>query len=169
MKFYLAWTFLAVVLMSAINVNADGCGAAEGDGEVSAFFKNLGCKIKTGAEDTYEASKPYLEKAGNTVKEFGSNVKQGINDLKDKLTADDDVPKAEGSQVVMDAPTEKVPLAPLPGQENVVTKTGELKLDIPTPRSIIEPDGFDNRFLLQQNECPKGQVLDYKKRCRPEV
>ncbi|XP_017491137.1 PREDICTED: uncharacterized protein LOC108379302 [Rhagoletis zephyria] len=87
------------------------------EGEVTHFFKNLGCKIQKGAENLQENAKPWTDKIGASAKEFGSTVAQKYDELKHKLTDDN---KADGPSTpfpVANAPTEKVPLAPLSGGE----------------------------------------------------
>lgn len=181
MKSYLLWTLLALIMLSATNsVNADCEDEAKED---DSWFKKFGCQIKKGAEDTYqtvkkgaeegyEAVKPLGEKIATSAKEFGSNVAKKYDEVKHKLT-DDPVPiENQPAGHVANEPTEKVPLAPIPGasKPEAAGKSSTGEQIKPTTARIVEPEGFDDRFLLQNNDpCPPGQALDYKKHCRPAV
>lgn len=154
MKLFIVWTFLALILFSATNAEEEKkeCGDPEKDGQVTAWFKNAGCTLK-----------PYADQVATKAKEFGNTVSQKYDEVKHRLTDSSDEKKTDSdSAPVVITPTEKVPLAPLPGQG---ATTGEQKS---TP---VVPEGFDDRFLLQPDrfQCPKGQVRDHQNQCRPAV
>ncbi|XP_053947829.1 uncharacterized protein LOC128856549 [Anastrepha ludens] len=119
MKSFALVVILALALCVAF-VHADcddDSSKSSDDGEVKQFFKNLGCKIQKGAENLQENTKPWTDKIGASAKEFGNTVAQKYDELKHKLTDDND---SNGPStpfaVVANAPTEKVPLAPLSGE-----------------------------------------------------
>lgn len=111
MQFSLIWT---LVLMSNfllfVNVLAD-CNDKKNpdDGEVTAWFKNLGCHIKKGAEDLQESAKPWADKIAAGAKEFGHSVVQRYDGIKHKLV--DDEPSTP--TIINNEPTEKISLAPI--------------------------------------------------------
>ncbi|KAH8386615.1 hypothetical protein KR093_001590, partial [Drosophila rubida] len=110
----------AVILCSLLLGLALLCGDARAadcettkdpnDSDFTNFFKKIGCQVSNGAEQVVEAAKPYAEKIGEGAKEFGSNVAQKYGEIKHRLTDDASTPK---STVTYDAPTERVPLAPI--------------------------------------------------------
>ncbi|XP_034118316.1 uncharacterized protein LOC117577582 [Drosophila albomicans] len=102
---------LGLMLLSCETHAAD-CDASRDpeDSDFKNFFKNIGCKVSQGAEQVVEAAKPYAEKIGEGAKDFGSTVAQKYDELKHRLTDDASTPKAT---VTYDAPTERVPLAPI--------------------------------------------------------
>jgi len=110
---------LIAIALCVAYVCAD-CDDADKSSEegVSSWLKNVGCKIKKGAEDLSDSAKPWADKIGSSAKEFGSNVAEKYDKLKHKLT-DDNGNQAQGAAsntyIVENAPTEKVPLAPLNG------------------------------------------------------
>ncbi|XP_001991904.2 uncharacterized protein LOC6564559 [Drosophila grimshawi] len=97
-----------VLLMRANGAQAADCVTE--DTGITGFFKTLGCKVKQGAEDVADAAKPYTDKIGEGAKELGSSVAQKYDELKHRLTDDASTPK---TSVAYDAPTERVPLAPI--------------------------------------------------------
>ncbi|KAM7348509.1 uncharacterized protein ACRADG_007790 [Cochliomyia hominivorax] len=133
MKSYYVWTFLALIILCASQTVKADC---EDDlKEDDSWFKKVGCQIKKGAEDTYqtvkkgaedgyEAVKPLGDKIANSAKEFGSTVAKKYDEVKHKLT-DDNVPIENKPAVasVHNEPTEKVPLAPLPGEAEKAAKS----------------------------------------------
>lgn len=173
---------LALIVLSATNsVNGD---CDDGSKEDDSWFKKFGCQIKKGAEDTYqtvkkgaedgyEAVKPLGEKIATSAKEFGNSVAKKYDEVKHKLT-DEPVPiENQPAGHVAHEPTEKVPLAPIPGDSKpeVVgkTSTGE-QINTQTTARTVEPEGFDDRFLFQTDPvCPPGQTLDHRNHCRPSV
>lgn len=82
------------------------------DSDFKNFFKSIGCKVKQGAEDVADAAKPYTDKIGEGAKELGSSVVEKYKELKHRLTDDASTPKSTLVAQV-DAPTERVPLAPI--------------------------------------------------------
>lgn len=105
---------LVVVAMSGgangERADCDG-GKKPEDSDFTHFFKNLGCKIKNGAEDAAEAAKPYTDKISEGAKDASHLVAQQYDILKHKLS--DGGSTTPRSAVPYDAPTEKVPLAPI--------------------------------------------------------
>lgn len=175
MKFLILWTFLAFILLATTSsvAKADNkeCGDPEKDGEIKAWFKNAGCTIKKSYEDISDSAKPYADQIATKAKELGNTVAQKYDEVKHKLTDSNDKPQNDGSSpaAVVEGPTEKVLLAPLSGQADAAAKptTGEDTLTA-APKSG-EPTSFDDRFLLQNNDCPKGQIHDHMNRCRPSI
>ncbi|XP_065364883.1 uncharacterized protein LOC135957963 [Calliphora vicina] len=125
MKSYFIWAFLALIVLSATNVKAD-CGDDAKDDD--SWFKKVGCQIKKGAEDTYEsvkkgaedgyeAVKPLGDKIATSAKEFGNTVAKKYDEVKHKLTDENvSIDNKPAENLHANEPTEKVPLAPLPGQ-----------------------------------------------------
>lgn len=170
MKSYLIWAFLAIIVLST-TVKAD---CEDDQKEDDSWYKKLGCQIKKGAEDGYEAVKkasgdgidalkPLGDKIATSTKEFGSTVAKKYDEVKHKLTDDEVAINKHADAPIANQPTEKVPLAPLPGQAEAKPVTGEQRT---STSKVVEPISFDDRFLLQNNECPQGQVLDHTKHCR---
>lgn len=100
-----------VLLCGSARAECDGTRNAD-DSDFTSFFKSLGCKVKQGAEDVAEAAKPYAEKIGEGAKDFGSSVAQKYDEIKHRLSDDASTPKSP-STLQFDAPTERVPLAPI--------------------------------------------------------
>ncbi|SPP78020.1 uncharacterized protein LOC117580780 [Drosophila guanche] len=114
-SFLLCSTLFAVLLIVQVQVQVRAdCDETKSpdDSDFKHFFKNLGCKVKQGAEDVAEAAKPYTDKIGEGAKDFGSSVAHKYDELKHRLSDDTSSPKPP-SAVPYDAPTEKVPLAPI--------------------------------------------------------
>lgn len=110
-------TILAFALCFAyVQADCDDSAQSNEDGDVKQFFKNLGCKIQKGAENLQDTAKPWAEKIGTSAKEFGNTVAQKYDELKHKLTDDDNSNGPSTPFPVANAPTEKVPLAPLSGE-----------------------------------------------------
>lgn len=178
MKSYFIWAFLTLLVLAATTVKADCEDEVKED---DSWFKKVGCQVKKGAEDAYqtvkkgaedgyEAVKPLGEKIATSAKEFGNTVAKKYDEVKHKLT-DDEVPiDNKPTAPVTNEPTEKVPLAPIGGHTEAKSEAKSATGEKNTSR-IVVPEGFDDRFLLQNNDpCPPGQALDYtKKRCRPAV
>ncbi|KAH8323836.1 hypothetical protein KR067_006101 [Drosophila pandora] len=105
---------LVVLAMSgganAERADCDG-GKKPEDSDFTHFFKNLGCKVKQGAEDVAEAAKPYADKISDGAKDLGQSVAHQYDVLKHKLS--DEGSTTPRGAVPYDAPTEKVPLAPI--------------------------------------------------------
>ncbi|KAH8272776.1 hypothetical protein KR026_011221 [Drosophila bipectinata] len=106
---------LVVLAMSAGGASGEraDCDSAKKpeDSDFSHFFKNLGCKVKQGAEDVAEAAKPYTDKISDGAKDLGQSVAHQYDVLKHKLS--DEGSTTPRSAVPYDAPTEKVLLAPI--------------------------------------------------------
>ncbi|KAL7745679.1 hypothetical protein ACLKA6_009886 [Drosophila palustris] len=106
-------SLLGLVLLSC-GTHAADCDEVKNpdDSEFKNFFKNLGCTVTHGAEKVAEVTKPYTDKIGDVAKDIGNTVVQQYDSLKHKITSDDPAPGAP-SAVKYDAPTERVPLAPI--------------------------------------------------------
>ncbi|EDW27154.1 GL16381 [Drosophila persimilis] len=115
MKSFVLCSLIALLLIdvAVVQVRAD-CDETKGpdESDFKHFFKSLSCKVKQGAEDVAEVAKPYTDKIGEGAKDFGSSVAQKYDELKHRLSDDTSSPKPP-SAVPFDAPTEKVPLAPI--------------------------------------------------------
>lgn len=96
-----------VLLCGSARAECDGTRNAD-DSDFTSFFKSLGCKVK----DVAEAAKPYADKIGEGAKDFGSSVAQKYDEIKHRLSDDASTPKSP-STLQFDAPTERVPLAPI--------------------------------------------------------
>ncbi|KAM8718417.1 hypothetical protein ACLKA7_001604 [Drosophila subpalustris] len=107
-------SLLGLVLLSCETHAAD-CDAAKNpaDSDFKNFFKSLGCKVSNGAEQVVEVAKPYAEKIGEGAKDIGSTVAQKYDAFKHRLSSDGPAPSASSAPVAYDAPTERVPLAPI--------------------------------------------------------
>ncbi|XP_013110782.1 uncharacterized protein LOC106089484 [Stomoxys calcitrans] len=108
MKSLIVWTFLALILLSATKAEEEKkeCGGdPEKDGQVTAWFKNAGCTLK-----------PYADSVASTAKKFGNTVVQTYDDVKHRLTDSDEKKPEDSSTPATVTSTEKVLLAPLPGQ-----------------------------------------------------
>ncbi|XP_030379881.1 uncharacterized protein LOC115628061 [Scaptodrosophila lebanonensis] len=124
MKAIATCSLLLVLLALTSNTWAADCDEAKNpdDSDFKHFFKNIGCKVKQGAEDVAEAAKPYADKIGEGAKDFGNTVAQKYDQLKHRLT--DDAPSSttstasSGAAPVPVAPTERVPLAPIGGPQS---------------------------------------------------
>ncbi|KAH8287494.1 hypothetical protein KR054_008805 [Drosophila jambulina] len=115
MKSSVVCSLIGLVLLVAVAEVRGECDEEKkpDESDFKHFFKNLGCKVNQGAKDVAEAAKPYTDKIGEGAKEFGSSVAQKYDELKHKLTDEGSTtPKAP---IAYDAPTEKVPLAPIGG------------------------------------------------------
>ncbi|XP_067641941.1 uncharacterized protein [Eurosta solidaginis] len=117
--FFLTFAFCVANVHADCN---DDNSKSSDEGEVTHFFKNLGCKIQKGAENLQENAKPWTEKLGASAKEFGSSVAQKYDELKHKLTDENKDAGPSTPFPIANAPTEKVPLAPLFG-ETVAAQT----------------------------------------------
>lgn len=106
-------SLLCLVLLSG-QARAADCDEVKNpdDSDFKNFFKSIGCKVKQGAEDVADAAKPYTDKIGEGAKELGSSVVEKYKELKQRLTDDASTPKSPLA-VQVDAPTERVPLAPI--------------------------------------------------------
>lgn len=178
MKSYFIWAFLVLIALSVASVKADCEDEAKED---DSWFKKVGCQIKKGAEDTYhtvkkgaedgyEAVKPLGDKIATSAKDFGNTVAKKYDEVKHKLT-DEELPiDNKPAASIVNEPTEKVPLAPISGHTDTKPETKPTTGEKNTSR-IVEPEGFDDRFLLQNSDpCPPGQALDHtKKHCRPAI
>ncbi|XP_034480229.1 uncharacterized protein LOC117786224 [Drosophila innubila] len=108
-------SLLGLVLLSC-GTHAADCDVAKNpdDSDFKHFFTKLGCKVSNGAEQVAEAAKPYADKIGEGAKQIGSTVVQNYDVLKHRLSSDG---SGSGSTprppVAYDAPTERVPLAPI--------------------------------------------------------
>ncbi|KAH8301037.1 hypothetical protein KR044_011936, partial [Drosophila immigrans] len=103
---------LGLILLSCETHAAD-CDVAKNpdDSDFTNFFKNIGCKVSAGAEHVVIAAKPYAEAIGEGAKDLGNTVAQKYGEFKHRLSTDDaSTPK---TPVAYDAPTERVPLAPI--------------------------------------------------------
>lgn len=120
-------SLLGLVLLSC-GANAADCDEVKNpdDSDFKNFFKNLGCKVSNGAEQVVEAAKPYANKIGDTAKDIGSSVAEQYDALKHRIISDDHTSSAP---VPYDAPTERVPLAPI---------TPALPAEITKPQPIGE-------------------------------
>lgn len=108
-------SLLGLVLLSC-GTHAADCDEARNpdDSDFKHFFKNLGCKVSHGAEQVVEVAKPYAEKIGTSAKDIGSSVVQKYDALKHSLSHDGSGSGSTPSTpVAYDAPTERVPLAPI--------------------------------------------------------
>ncbi|KAH8420018.1 hypothetical protein KR009_005015 [Drosophila setifemur] len=113
MKSLVVYSLVGIFLLVAcLEVRAD-CDEPKGpdDSDLGQFFKKVGCQVKKGAEELSEAAKPYADKIAEGAKSFGSKVAENYDTLKHKLT--DESSTTPRGQVPYDAPTEKVPLAPI--------------------------------------------------------
>ncbi|XP_068158821.1 uncharacterized protein [Drosophila tropicalis] len=115
MNSYLIYALLGMLLVLNVRADCDDTKAPD-DSDFTHFFKNLGCKVKQGAEDVAEAAKPYATKINEGAKDIGSRLAQKYDDIKHHLS-DDSSDKPQVTPVVYDAPTEKVPLAPIGGPQ----------------------------------------------------
>lgn len=145
------------------------------DGDVTAWFKNLGCQIKKGAEDLQESAKPWAEKIAANAKEFGHTVAQKYDEVKHKLTDDDKSTESTARAMHLSGPTEKVPLAPLPsaaaltdglGEHTPPSESSQTDTADDMKSETNQPVAFDLRFILQPYKCPYGQALDHTHKCR---
>ncbi|XP_014092827.3 uncharacterized protein [Bactrocera oleae] len=117
--------------LAYVYADCDDSAQSNEDGEVKHFFKNLGCKIQKGAENLQENAKPWAEKIGTSAKEFGSTVAQKYDELKHKLTDDNNENGPSTPFPVANAPTEKVPLAPLTGEAAASSNNPALAAPVP--------------------------------------
>ncbi|EDW65762.1 uncharacterized protein [Drosophila virilis] len=104
---------LGLVLLSS-QCRAADCDEVKNpdDSDFKNFFKNFGCKVKQGAGEVADAARPYAEKIGEGAKDFTSSVAQKYDELKHRLTDDASTPRSPITGIP-DAPTERVPLAPI--------------------------------------------------------
>uniref|UniRef100_W8CBS7 Uncharacterized protein n=1 Tax=Ceratitis capitata TaxID=7213 RepID=W8CBS7_CERCA len=125
MKSFTLLVVLALALcLTYVHADCGDSSQSNEDGEVKQFFKNLGCKIQKGAENLQENAKPWADKIGSSAKEFGSTVAQKYDELKHKLTDDNNSDGPSTPFPVANAPTEKVPLAPLSGEAAAAPAAG---------------------------------------------
>lgn len=170
-------TILAFALFFAyVHADCDDSAQSNEDGDVKQFFKNLGCKIQKGAENLQENAKPWAEKIGTSAKEFGNTVAQKYDELKHKLTDENDSNGPSTPFPVANAPTEKVPLAPLSGEAAASSSNPAVAAPVPAagkgePADTIPntPLSIDDRFLFQTHECRKGEAVDQRRQCPPNV
>ncbi|XP_020802072.1 uncharacterized protein LOC110179054 [Drosophila serrata] len=115
MKSFVVYSLIGLVLLVAIAGVRCDCDDEKAPDEsgLTHFFKNLGCKVNQGAKDVADAAKPFADKIGEGAKDFGSSVAQKYDEFKHKLT--DEASTTPKAPVAYDAPTEKVPLAPIGG------------------------------------------------------
>ncbi|KAH8298736.1 hypothetical protein KR018_007337 [Drosophila ironensis] len=112
MKSLVICCMLLVVLVACVQVRAD-CEEQKKpeDSDFTHFVKHYACKVKEGAGEVAEAAKPYADKIGEGAKELRDQVSKKYDELKHKLQ--DDSSSTTARTLTYDAPTEKVPLAPI--------------------------------------------------------
>lgn len=173
MKLVFALLIVGCLAIWSVNAGCDDGSKDSNEGDVTAWFKNLGCQIKKGAEDLQESAKPWVEKIAANTKEFGHTVAQKYDEVKHKLTDEGKPLETAPRAAPLNEPTEKVPLAPLPSAATLTDGLGEHS-QIPESYAradslgsdINQPEAIDLRFLLQPNRCRSDEVIDHTGRCR---
>lgn len=159
--------------MAILSVYGDCDEKSKDDSDVTAWFKNLGCHIKKGAEDLQESAKPWAEKIAANAKEFGHTVAQKYDEVKHKLTDEDKSTESALKAIPLNIPTEKVPLAPLPSAAAITSDKGEHSSLPVFPKATVQsdnenyrPEAIDQRFILQPYKCRSDEVIDHTGKCR---
>ncbi|KAH8238617.1 hypothetical protein KR032_011461 [Drosophila birchii] len=115
MKSFVVYSLIGLMLLVAVAEVRGECDEekAPDESDFKHFFKNLGCNVNQKAKEVAQAAQPYADKLSEGAKDFGSTVAQKYDELKHKLT--DDASTTPKAPIAYDAPTEKVPLAPIGG------------------------------------------------------
>ncbi|XP_055845831.1 uncharacterized protein LOC129911874 [Episyrphus balteatus] len=187
MRFQLVSVIALVAFVSSVYCGCDRSGEVKPseDGDVTQFFKNLGCDIKKGAdkvsesakpyiddlkkgaEKVSESAKPYIDEIGKSAKKFGGTVADRFNDLKEKINGNPEnatiVPETSSNSSLFSSADVKA-----------VDESSSLGRDLsssttqgPLSSSSILPD-IDDRILLDIDEpkCPENTKNDGRGHCR---
>ncbi|XP_055911039.1 uncharacterized protein LOC129945373 [Eupeodes corollae] len=193
MRFQIISTIaLAAIFASSVNCGCDRSGEVKPseDGDVTQFFKNLGCDIKKGAEKVSdsakpyiddikkgaekvsESAKPYIDDLGSRARKLGGTVADRFHDLKEKISSNTDnstvTPEksssttAEGRSVDYELSSTSNSSSPSSGSSSSTPTT-------PSPSSSsssILPD-IDDRFILDAvPKCGENKKDDGRGHCR---